>query len=201
VTSEDDYDDYKRASTESSVIGVYSTEQRALKVAILRLVEEMLEVLEDRYFSKESARSFEAEVRELCEHCEDETFDVSIGFEEAKALLEKMYGEGEFTMQSSGTRYFVHKMPAVDEELGPDFDKAWTDEFSGLASFHPNEDKLPDSDNEEGVNSESSDSESDSSDEDFEGIEQMEEDELGLLQKEAAEDLPADYTSYRSSTS
>jgi hypothetical protein len=69
-----------------------------------------------------------------------------------------------------------------------------------LESFPVDEDKLPES-HAEGVNSsEWSDFESDS-DEDFEGIEQIEEDELGLLEKEAAEDLPADYRSYRSSTS
>ncbi|GAQ92312.1 hypothetical protein KFL_009750030 [Klebsormidium nitens] len=169
VTTEDHYDDYKRAETSSKLVGVFSSRERALKVAILRLIEDIREQLIDR--ADNEGKSLTEALREFCTSCTAESFDVSQGFEKVQELAEEVYGEPEFTMESSGVRYFVQEIPAIDqvidgEILAEDFDEAWVDDLNDQEEFKPDH--------------------SDVSSDDFE-LEDMDEEELTLLAQEAAE--------------
>lgn len=180
VIAEDHDDDYKRAETSSEVVGVFSSKERALKVAILRLVEE----LKDRLFQDDDtkAKAMKHELQYFCTSCQEESFNVSEGFEKLKALAEKVFGEPESTMKSSGVRCFVQEIPAAGETdaaanhlvdgevLAEDFEEVWADDLSDVE--------------------ESEADESDCSSEDFCGLEEIEENELTLLLEEAAEMFP-----------
>lgn len=169
VLAKDHDDDYKRAETSSKLVGVFSSEERALKVAILRFIDEIRERLLDRDDKK--GKSLTEALNKFCTSCTEESFDVREGFEKVQDLAEKAYGEPEFTMESSGVRYFVQEVPAIDqvidgEVLAEDFDEAWIDELSDQEDFKPDNSDVSSDDSE---------------------LEEMDEDELTLLAQKAVE--------------
>lgn len=134
VMLEDHFDDYKRADTISSVVGVFSSRERAFKVAILRLIEVMQEHIED---GERANPKIAKKLDSFCRACKGDAFDVSKGLQDAQDLIEKVYGEPDFcTTKASGIRFFVQEVRAVIDQtvegdhLGEDFDKKWADKIS-----------------------------------------------------------------------